>query len=72
MSVPIINARNQFRGTISAINYGPVVSEVEVQTRAGLVTSVITTRSIEELQLDIGSSVLAFVKATEVAIAKLD
>jgi molybdopterin-binding protein len=47
------------------------VSEVEVTTLSGLVTSVITTRSIDELQLTIGSEVLAFVKATEVAVAKL-
>ncbi|MGG4605322.1 TOBE domain-containing protein [Paenalcaligenes sp. Me131] len=71
MTTPIINARNQFKGTISAINRGPVVSEVEVTTLSGLVTSVITTRSIDELQLAIGSEVLAFVKATEVAVAKL-
>lgn len=71
MSVPVINARNQFRGKIQAIVHGPVVSEIEVSTPAGLVTSVITTRSLEELSLTIGTEVLAFVKATEVSIARL-
>ncbi|MGB6102549.1 MAG: TOBE domain-containing protein [Pusillimonas sp.] len=71
MSIQSINARNQFRGTVKEIILGPVVSEVDVQTEAGVVTSVITTRSIKELDLQVGSPVLAFVKATEVSIAKL-
>ena len=33
--------------------------------------SVITTRSVHELELRIGSEVIAFVKSTEVSIAKL-
>ncbi|MFZ1642294.1 MAG: TOBE domain-containing protein [Candidatus Contendobacter sp.] len=70
MSIQAINARNQFRGTIKAIITGPVVSEVDVETPAGIVTSVITTRSVEDLGLVVGTEVIAFVKATEVAIAK--
>lgn len=71
MTIKQINARNQFRGTVKEIVRGPVVSEVEVETPGGLVTAVITTRSIAELELVPGSEVLALVKATEVAIAKL-
>ncbi|MES2465483.1 MAG: TOBE domain-containing protein, partial [Armatimonadota bacterium] len=37
----------------------------------GIVTSVITTRSIKELDLQIGTEVLTLVKATEVSIAKI-
>ncbi len=71
MSVVAINARNQFQGTIKEIILGPVVSEVDVETPFGIVTSVITTRSVEELNLQVGSEVLALVKSTEVSIAKL-
>jgi molybdopterin-binding protein len=35
------------------------------------VTSVITTRSIDELDLQVGSEVVALVKSTEVSIARL-
>ncbi|HYQ91708.1 MAG TPA: molybdopterin-binding protein [Candidatus Competibacteraceae bacterium] len=71
MSIQAINARNQFRGTIKAIITGPVVSEVEVETPSGMiVTSVITTRSLNELGLAVGIEVIALVKATEVALAK--
>ena len=71
MSISAINARNQFKGKIKEIIQGPVVSEVDVETPHGIVTSVITTRSIQELDLQVGSEVLALVKSTEVAIAKL-
>jgi molybdopterin-binding protein len=71
MSIQAINVRNQFRGKIKAIIDGPVVSEVDVETPAGIITSVITTRSVKDLGLVIGTEVVALVKATEVSIAKL-
>ena len=71
MSIQSINARNQFKGKIKEIVEGPVVSEVDVETPFGIVTSVITSRSVRELQLQPGVEVLALVKATEVSIAKL-
>lgn len=71
MGITAINVRNQFKGRIREIVRGPVLSEVDVDTPAGIVTSVITTRSIDELRLDVGSEVVALVKATEVSLAKL-
>jgi molybdopterin-binding protein len=71
MSIQAINVRDQFRGKVNAIIEGPVVSEMDVETPAGIVTSVITTRSIKYLGLIPGAEVVALVKATEVSIAKL-
>lgn len=72
MTISAINVRNQFRGKIKEIIEGPVVTEVDVQTPAGLVvTSVITTRSVKELGLHVGSEVVALVKSTEVSLAVL-
>jgi molybdopterin-binding protein len=71
MSIQAVNSRNQFKGTIKEIVPGPVVSEVDVETSAGIVTSVITSRSISDLKLRIGSEVLALVKSTEVSLAKV-
>ncbi|HCA25795.1 MAG TPA: transporter [Pseudomonas sp.] len=71
MSIKAINVRNQFKGQVREIIRGDVLSEIDVQTAAGVVTSVITTRSVDELELQIGSEVIAFVKSTEVSIAKL-
>jgi molybdopterin-binding protein len=72
MSITAINVRNQFRGKVKEIIEGPVVSEVDVETPAGLiVTSVITTRSVRELGLVPGKEVIALIKSTEVSIAAL-
>jgi molybdopterin-binding protein len=71
MSIQAINVRNQFRGTIKEIIRGDVVSEVDVQTASGIVTSVITTRSVDDLGLRIGTDVVALVKSTEVSIATI-
>jgi len=71
MKIQAINVRNQFRGKVKEIYFGDVVSEVDVETPSGIVTSVITTRSVKELGIKIGSDVVALVKSTEVSIATL-
>jgi molybdopterin-binding protein len=71
MSIVAINARNQIKGKIKEIVPRPVVSEVDVETPVGIITSVITTRSIRDLEIQVGSEVLAVFKSTEVLLAKL-
>jgi molybdopterin-binding protein len=71
MAITEINVRNQFKGKIKEIILGPVVSEVDVETPHGIVTSVITTRSLQDLGLKVGSDVVALVKSTEVSLAKI-
>ena len=55
MPVQAVGSRNQFKGTIKEIVPGPLVSEVDVETPAGTITSVITSRSISDLKLRVGS-----------------
>ena len=71
MSIQAINVRNQFKGKIKEILRGDVVSEVDVETPWRIVTSVITPPSVDDLQLQVGTEVVALVKSTEVSIAKL-
>lgn len=71
MIIQSINVRNQLKGTIQEIVKGDVVSEVDVVTASGIFTSVITTRSVEELDLQIGSQVIVLIKSTDVSLAKL-
>jgi molybdopterin-binding protein len=71
VSIQAINVRNQFKGKVKEIIRGDVVSEIDVETPWGIVTSVITTRSVDDLQLKIGTDVVALIKATEVSLAKL-
>ena len=43
-----------------------------IETPAGIVGSLVTTSSIERLDLRVGDEALALFKSTEVMIAKLD
>jgi len=62
--------RNRLAGTIEKIVSDKVVSEVVVRTAAGIVTSIITTGSVERMNLKQGDNVFAIIKATEVSIEK--
>ena len=65
-----LSARNHLQGTIEEVQIGDVLAHVTVRTAAGLIESVITRRSLEEMSLKKGDAVTAVVKATEVMIAK--
>lgn len=71
MTIQAVNVRNQFRGKVRDIIRGDVLSEVDVETPWGIVTSTITTRSVADLGLSVGAEVVALVKSTEVSIARL-
>jgi molybdopterin-binding protein len=62
--------RNRLPGTIEKIVSDKVVSEVVIRTAAGIVTSIITTGSVQRMNLKEGDNVFAIIKATEVSIAK--
>jgi molybdopterin-binding protein len=62
--------RNHLKGAVVEIIPGPAVSEVEIETAAGRISSVITTRSMEQLKLKVGDEVHAVIKSTEVGVEK--
>jgi molybdopterin-binding protein len=62
--------RNQLPGVVKSIHSDKVLSEVLITTAAGDVTSVITTRSVEEMKLSAGDEVFVLVKATNVSLRK--
>ncbi|MDK1684948.1 TOBE domain-containing protein [Acinetobacter terrestris] len=71
MTITAVNVRNQFKGIIQEVLQGDVVSEINVETKAGLFTSIISTRSVKDLDLKVGSEVVVLIKSTEVSLAKL-
>ena len=71
MTITSVNVRNQFKGVIQEVVEGSVVSEVNVETKAGAFTSIISTRSVKDLDLKVGSEVVVLIKSTEVSLAKL-
>ena len=71
MTITAVNVRNQFKGVIQEVLEGDVVSEINVETKAGLFTSIISTRSVKDLDLKVGSEVVVLIKSTEVSLTKL-
>ena len=66
----ITSIRNRLPGTIAKIVSDKVVSEVVIQTTAGTVASIITTGSVNRMNLKEGDTVFAVIKATEVSVEK--
>jgi molybdopterin-binding protein len=62
--------RNRLAGTIEKIVSDKVVSEVVIRTAAGSIASIITTASVQRMNLKQGDNVFAIIKATEVSVEK--
>ena len=60
--------RNHLAGTVREIISDKVVSEVIVETAAGTISAVITTRSVQELGIKPGDPIRAIIKATNVSL----
>ena len=66
-----LSARNQIKGTITAIKLGEVMADVVVDIGGGNeIVSAITRGSVEGLGLTEGMSVYAIIKSTEVILGK--
>ena len=65
-----LSARNQLPGTVKSIKLGGVMAEVVIDVNGLEVVAAITRTSAESLGLQVGDSVKAVMKATEVMVAK--
>jgi len=63
--------RNQLPGTVKSVVSDKVLSEVIVETSIGEIASIITTRSVQKMNLMPGDKVLALVKATNVSLRRM-
>lgn len=66
----IISMRNRMKCTVKQIERGGLISKVDLKFKQFGVTSAITTRSVDVLNLKIGDEVEALVKANEVSLMK--
>ena len=62
------SARNRMRGIITAITTDLVMAKVEMQCGPYRIVSLLSTESVEELGLTIGSVAVASVKSTHVVV----
>lgn len=66
-----LSARNQLPGTVTEINLGGIMAEVVVDIGGGnQIVAAVTRASVEKMGIQVGSSVIAVIKATEVMIGK--
>ena len=66
-----ISARNQIKGTVTAVTDGAVNGSIKIDIGGGnVITSSITEESIKELGLAEGDAVTVFIKASDVIIGK--
>lgn len=66
-----ISARNQLKGTIIAIEKGPITGKVKIDVGGGnTITSIVTAETIDDMNLAAGDTVVAFIKSSEVLIGK--
>ena len=64
-----VSARNKLEGTISAVNHGPVSTEVVLDLSGGdKLVAVVTTASAEKLNLKVGGKAVGLVKAPSVML----
>ena len=63
------SARNQFAGTVSALDIGPVSAEVSIALKSGdHITATLTSAAARRLKLKKGKEALALIKASAVVL----
>ncbi|MCA8906683.1 MAG: TOBE domain-containing protein [Rhodospirillaceae bacterium] len=66
-----LSARNQLKGTITAVDRGPISARIQIDIGGGnTLSSSITCASADELGLTVGDSVVAIIKSSDVIIGK--
>lgn len=65
-----ISMRNRMKCTVLHVMRGELLSKISLKFHGYTLTSVVTTRSADSLQLTIGDEVEALVKANEVSLMK--
>jgi molybdate transport system regulatory protein len=66
-----ISARNRLKGKVIAVQKNSITAKVKVEvTVPAVVTALISTEAVEDLNIKVGDNVEAIIKATEVMIAK--
>ncbi|MBM7044375.1 MULTISPECIES: molybdopterin-binding protein [Rhizobium] len=65
-----ISARNRLKGKIVEITKGATTAHVRIDIGNGsIVTSSITNEAVDELELKVGASAYAVIKASDVMVA---
>jgi molybdopterin-binding protein len=63
-----LSARNRLSGTVKSIDTSGPMAEVVIDVDGTEITSTITSKSVERLELEEGSEATAVVKASDVMV----
>jgi len=63
-----LSARNQLKGTVSAIKEGTVEAQITLDVGGQRITAVVTMDALSELGLSVGSEAVAIIKADHVIV----
>lgn len=64
-----LSARNQLRGTVTAIKEGAVEAQVSLDVAGQQLTAVVTMDAVADLGLTVGSEAIAVIKADSIIVA---
>ncbi len=67
----LISLRNQIPCKVTKIEKGKILSKIDLECKEHRIVSIITTSSVERLNLSIGDEVTAFIKSNEVSLMEI-
>lgn len=67
-----ISARNVLKGTIVEVTKGSTTAHVRINIGGAVITAAITNEAVDELQLRVGGSATALIKASDVLVGVED
>ncbi len=67
-----LSARNQIPATVTSINYGEAIANVELNASGSRLVSSITVEAARQLGLEVGKEVVVIIKASDVILATND
>lgn len=65
-----LSLRNRIPGTITAIDTGALLGRIVMNSRYGIIRSMITASAIKQLDLKVGDSVYAMIKTNELMLSE--
>lgn len=66
----MISMQNQLSGTIMSIDESELLSKVVLQIETGEISSIITTKAVEILNLNVGDKAIALIKTNEIMLSE--
>ncbi len=67
-----LSARNQLPATVTSINYGEAIANVELNASGSRLVSSITVEAARQLGLAVGKEVTVIIKASDLILATDD